>query len=202
MKHKTTKSLYSYWDVIRKNKPAPDRQDIDPMNIRASLADTFILEVENVDTFTFRLAGTRLCSCFCRELKGRNFLDLWQGEHTEAIQTLLMAVHEEGAAAVIGIKATNHRMQSLQFELLFLPLTYKSSNFTRIMGSLAPMDTPYWLGVHPLIKCEVTTLRLIWPDEKPHFLKSAAHVTPEVFPTPAIRRGHLLVYEGGRIDNH
>ena len=89
MKHQVTRELFTYWDGLRGGRTAPERSDIDPAEIHQILGDTFILEYENQDSLNFRLAGTRLCGSFCRELKGRSFLDLWEAggsvQHQAAI---------------------------------------------------------------------------------------------------------------------
>ena len=73
MKHGVTQTLYNYWDNLRGARPAPNRSEVDPGEIRGLLGDTFILETNGPQDVRYRLAGTRLCSAHCRELKGRNF---------------------------------------------------------------------------------------------------------------------------------
>jgi hypothetical protein len=92
MKHATTRTLYDYWSRLRGRRPAPERFEIEPGQIRHILGDTFILEAVDLQTYNFRLAGTRLCSAYCRELKGRNILDLWLGKDREAVGALLGAI--------------------------------------------------------------------------------------------------------------
>ena len=70
MKHEKSTSLFQYWNRLRGNRPAPRRTEIEPADIKANLADTFILEQDTRGRPMFRLAGTRLCATFGRELKG------------------------------------------------------------------------------------------------------------------------------------
>ena len=51
----------------------PSAADIDPAAIRHALGDTFMLAADFVDQLRFRLAGTRVCALFCREIKGEAF---------------------------------------------------------------------------------------------------------------------------------
>ena len=55
----------------------PERTDIEPGAIRAVLADAFILALDRGAGHPIRLAGTRMCALFGREIKGKSFLDLW-----------------------------------------------------------------------------------------------------------------------------
>ena len=92
MKHATSRELYDYWDRLRRGQPAPHRGDIEPSDIRRILADTFILEVGDRETYMIRLAGTRICALYGREIKATNFLDLWAADDRQAIATLAAAV--------------------------------------------------------------------------------------------------------------
>lgn len=77
MKHQSTRALYDYWTTKRGRRRAPARSDIDPADIRRILADTFILTADFVNDIRVRLAGTRVCALFAREIKGEAFEDLW-----------------------------------------------------------------------------------------------------------------------------
>lgn len=211
MKHAVTRTLYDYWSRLRGERTAPGRTEIEPGDIRQILGDTFILEAQGRDTYAFRLAGTRLCAAYCRELKGRNLLDMWVGKDREAIACLLAAIVEDGAAAVVGLEALNDRGQSAPVEIMMLPLKHDGPHHTRILGCYAPLSTPYWFGLHPVVRQPIQSLRLIWPDERPSFLRTAAEadaaeriVEPAPFvrvaPQPAAGRrvAHLRVIDGGR----
>ena len=71
-------ALFQYWNRLRAGRPAPKRTEIEPADIKTLLADTFILERDTRGEAVFRLAGTRLCASYGRELKGFAFASLWQ----------------------------------------------------------------------------------------------------------------------------
>jgi len=204
MKHATSRELYDYWDRLRSGQPAPHRSDIEPSDIRRILADTFILEAGDRETYTIRLAGTRVCALYGREIKSTNFLDLWAAEDRQAIATLATAVATDAAAAVLSVEARTARRRSLVCELLLLQLRHGKSGYDRLLGSLAPTEQPYWIGSEPVTSQSVTSLRLIWPDERPHFMRRTSD-RPEA-PDSAVvlpidnrrRRGHLFVLDGGK----
>lgn len=175
MKSLSAKRLYHYWQELRAGRPAPERRDIDPGAIKHLLSDVFILEHEQRETFNFRLAGSNFCDVYCRELKGRAFRQFWSGNDLEALDTMMLAIREEAAAAVIGYEGINTRDQSTSFEMLLLPLRYGGTDYPRILGTSTAQDEPYWLGVHPIMRHQVTSMRLIWPDEQPAFLRQAAN---------------------------
>lgn len=223
MKHSSTRELYDYWQRLRGSRPAPDRTEIEPSDIRRILGDTFILEVVSRTEYRFRLAGTRVCALYGRELKGKDFLSFFTGKDREAIATLLAAVSQDAAASVFGITGRSAHDRDLACEILLLPIRQKGGGFTRIIGSLAPMEDPYWIGIHPIMRQSVTSLRLIWPDERPHFLRRGddmdieavdAPLPPREATRPGVpvrqmslqpwtgmpnrRVGHLVVLDGGK----
>lgn len=200
MKNESCKALYRYWDQIRGNRPAPARTAIEPSEISELLRDTFILEASERGYF-FRLAGTRLCAAFGKELKGGDFLDLWPGKDQTQMMEVLQAVAEDGRAAVLGASAHVSRDRKVAFELLLLPLIQSGPHFDRLLGVMAPMQLPYWLGLEPLIGQEITSSRLIWPDESriasPRLGAAGAAIAPTGLGADQ-RRRRFVVLEGGK----
>jgi hypothetical protein len=212
MKHATSRELFEYWNRVRGSERAPHRGAIEPSDIRRILADTFILEVVDRETHLVRLAGTRVCSIYCRELKGTNFFDLWQADDRSAMQTLATAVSEDGAAAVVTIEAKTARNQAVAAELLLMPLRHSGASFDRVLGSLAVLERPYWLGNEAVESQTIASLRLIWPDSAPALSRrrtdqSKVNLPPELvgpkvvaMPPPNARRHkHLFVVDGGKL---
>lgn len=196
MKHHTTRSLYAYWTRLRGSRSAPERAEVSPGAVRELLGDMFILDVHDRERFSFRLAGTRLCAAFCGELKGRDLLDLMEGDDRDALHSLLWSVCDEAAACVLGCRGRNAAGQNLDFEMILLPLRHEGRTHSRILGSCAALDTPYWFGSEPIAHLSLTTLRVLWPEGKPSFLIAGE---TSVAPAPlAPRIGHLQIYEGGR----
>ncbi len=212
MKHPVTQRLYEYWDALRDGRPAPDRSEIEPGSIRSILGDTFILELIDAQTYRYRLAGTRLCSLHCRELKNRNILRGWSEEDHEALATLLAAVTEDAAAAVVGLSGFTERGQSVDMEMILLPLHIPGEGCNRVLGACVALEQPYWAGMHPILSQTVKSVRLIWPDERPAFLSSSMvrrtstvpNIRHEAGFVPASVAGngrqvqHLMVIDGGK----
>lgn len=175
MKSVSTRELYEYWQELRGKRPAPERRDIEPAAIKTLLSDVFILEHSTGTNFDYRLAGSSLCAAYCRELKGRPFSQFWNEEDQEALDTTLTAIREDAAAAVIGYRGMNDRGQSVPFEMLLLPLRYGGIDYPRILGIAVPADTDYWLGANPITSHEMMSMRLIWPDEQPGFMRQVVN---------------------------
>jgi hypothetical protein len=159
MKHASTRALFEYWNRKRGRRAAPDRSDIDPADIRHVLGDTFMLAADFADDIRFRLAGTRVCALFTREIKGEAFNAQWSDSNREHIAELLDAVVTEKVGAVAGIIGRTENGDETELELLLLPLAHAGQGRVRALGVLAPLTPPYWLGEQPVVDLELKTLR-------------------------------------------
>jgi hypothetical protein len=210
--HPASLELYTYWNARRGARPAPFRSEIEPADIRDVLPDIFILDIEGPENYVWRLAGTRLCTLHCRELKGRSFLADWTGENADPMRSLLRTVVEKNLVAVLEITGKNTRNQSIDMEMVLMPLHVEHSNKMRVLGCLMPLDQPYWMGISPPVERQIQTTRLIWPstpfgDPLPRraaasFGRSLPHNDPApllFMPQPRMRRvRHLVVLDGGK----
>ncbi len=216
MQRTSTKTLFNYWNQLRGSRSAPERKNVDPTKIRDALSNTFILEALGQGDFSFRLAGSHLCSTYCRELKGRPFDQLWSKKDRDAIRTLIKAVTEDHAVALVTFDGTTQSSNTLSFETILLPLRHNGSSTNRILGAMTASDEPYWFGAQPVIDQRITGLRLIWPDDlatRSTFMDVSSQLRDEMdvgfeedlTPVPsrvhgfeARRYAHLSVIDGGR----
>lgn len=222
MQKTSTKTLYDYWNSLRGSRSAPDRRDIDPTRIRGALANTFILELNADNEFDFRLAGSHLCAAYCRELKGRSFSRLWHPRDRDAMETLIRAVTDDHAAALVTFQGTTAVNTKLTVETILLPVRHNGSTHTRLLGAMTALDEPYWFGVQPVIEQRITGLRLIWPDDVSledmarditasvprdvifadgtgrHHHHHMDPISATVYGRAARRYAHLAVIDGGR----
>ena len=124
----------------------PTRSDIDPADIRHVLGDTFMLAADFVDDIRFRLAGTRVCALFAREIKGEAFNAQWSETSSEHIEDLLAAVINEKIGVVAGIIGRTEDGAEVELELLLLPLAHAGQTRVRALGVLAPLDPALLAG--------------------------------------------------------
>lgn len=217
MQKQSTKTLYDYWNTLRGSRSAPDRRDIDPTKIRGALANTFILELNDNREFDFRLAGSHICAAYARELKGRSFTRLWHPRDRDAMETLVRAVTEDHAVALITFQGQTALNTKLPVETILLPVRHNGSTQTRLLGAMTAMDEPYWFGSQPIVEQRITGLRLIWPDDNSlaEMARDIAAAVPQdvmfaggrgpiepmaatVYGRQARRYAHLAVIDGGR----
>lgn len=205
MKHPTSRQLHAYWDRLRGERAAPERSEIEPGEIRNLLSDSFILETDPARRWSaIRLAGTRLCALFGRELRGNAFVDLWGGAAPAQASAdpwrLVETVACDTVGVVAGLTGLTARDEALDLELLLLPLRHRGKTQARILGSLSPHCIPSWLGTRPILRLEAVSLRVLEVAvAEPTAVRSFVEGLPEPANDPRpVRFGHLLVHEGGR----
>jgi hypothetical protein len=104
MKQASSRELFGYWTARRGKRPAPERGEIEPSAIRRALGDVFILEFERHQGHPFRLAGTRVCALFGRELKNQPLLGLWDAQSRLALANLLDTIADEANGVVAAAR--------------------------------------------------------------------------------------------------
>lgn len=207
MKQNGTIALFRYWDRLRGQRPAPLRTEIEPADIKSLLADTFILEKDARGEAIFRLAGTRLCATYGRELKGYAFPALWSQRDQRIISRHAYSVFHHDAVVVVGFESETLNGKSAQFEMLLLPL-HGDQGSPRSLGCIVPAEKPYWLGADPVIENRIDTLQVVDPARERLLLPGRPTIEgPSIMPNhieiasgDGRRIKHLVVFEGGRED--
>ena len=197
MQQSTSKQLYAYWDRVRNGRPAPRRFEIEPAKIAPLLPETFIAQCSGSSGYRFRLVGTRICEHFGRELRGTDFLSLWEPEDRDAVGSVLKTVVKDAAGAHGIFHAYTESERQLTFELVVLPLMHAADSINRLIGAITAIEPPFWIGTEPLHRLELVNLHLHWPDTV-----SALPVEGSMRPSPGAEvvraaRERFRVYDGG-----
>ncbi len=205
MRHNTSKNVFAYWNRLRAGRPAPDRCEIEPSDIREFLGDTFILEIDRqYQAITFRLAGTRLCGSYCRELKGVGFLGLWSEDDNLNIANAIRGVYQENKACTLGAMARTECNNFVEYEFLLLPLCTSQQDSIRILGVATPRKTDYWLGTTPLVENQLNSVRFSETDgsgstDENSFADTVAALKQKSLDRIGGRKvKHLMVLQGGK----
>lgn len=197
MKAAVTKDLFGYWNRIRGARAAPERADVDPAAIRGALGDVFILEADLDADYPFRLSGSRICSMLGHEMKGERFMDLWRGPDRDTVLGAITTVSDDAAVAVIGAQGWSEFGRHIDVEIALLPLRHHGRTHSRLLGSLSPIETPYWLGTCPVARFDLTSLRMIWPSGRRRMVDPETPAAPP-YVREGKRIGRFFVYDGGR----
>lgn len=174
MRQSVTKELYSYWSRLKGGRSAPERSEIDPAEIRDALADAFIIEIDRRGAFPIRLWGARLSALWLTDQKGKSFSELWKEGDRRDLAALMLTVVDEAAPVVAGVQGmAAGTLESVELELLLLPLRHFGRTHSRVLGSLAPARPPNWLGLAPIGPLSLRSSRLITASDA------------EIYPSPS-----------------
>ncbi|MEO0730194.1 MAG: PAS domain-containing protein, partial [Pseudomonadota bacterium] len=176
-------SLYAYWNDVRDGRPAPRRFDIEPSRISHILSETLILERVDFETYKFRLAGTRICQQFGRELRGEDFFTLWDLDedrttlehHLSCITrqfrigvfTFEAAVADAGTRGREQSEPVDDRLRTVTCEMILLPLVHTQGRVDRCLGAISRAYSPGVEAQGPLTDHRLTQTNLIVPDRPP-----------------------------------
>lgn len=186
MKHATSRILFAYWDSLRGERAAPDRSDVQPGGMRHVLSDTFILANDREPRF--RLAGSRICALFGRDIAGASFRNLWQSVDTAEADRIAETVLRDTSGVVAGALGVNANGSEIALELLLLPLRHGRRTDRRMLGALSPATIPSWAGLVPLMELRLRTVRTIET-------RASADISSNL-PMPD-RRHPFVLHEGG-----
>lgn len=209
MRHKSSLELFDYWRAKRGNRPAPNRTDIEPADIRKLLPHVFICDLTAGNELKFRLAGTGLCALHGRELKGQALPSLWLADGVRNAGRTGASVVTRATPAVLTLDCLSAGARVIQAEMLLLPLTGPSGKQDRLIGLLSVFDPPYWIGHDPITGFSTTGIRFLDQSREPLFLANrpeislpAAAMAQKSQQTNAQQRkvAHLIVLDGGRHD--
>lgn len=204
MKKSHTDQLLKYWNKVRAGRQAPTRVEIVPSEINTILPYTFILEINDIEQLTYRLAGSHICDCFGKEFRGEDFYADWPQSERPILRRYLSKLTQKGAVISLSCTATSERDHEGEFEMLFLPLTHSGERIDRILGAITAKKEWAWLGVTPLKFREIEEISVTL-----HRGSSLAAGTVKngqimpFLPHKRLVRGkncQLKVYDGGKSD--
>jgi len=199
MQQATSRQLYAYWDRVRNGRIAPRRFEIEPAKIAPLLPETFIAECTGLRSYRFRLAGTKICEQFGRELRGTDLMSLWGPKDRDAFASLLRTVFSDAAVGQVLFHAYTEAHRQAKFELVLMPLIHTSETINRVLGAVTAIEPPFWLGTAPLLRHEILEVHLHWPDGSPAFTVPAPPTQPPAGAAEVVKlaRRRFRVYDGG-----
>ena len=185
------------------------RTEIEPADIKTLLADTFILEKDTRGEAVFRLAGTRLCAIYGRELKGFAFASLWKDKDQRMVARLAHGAFSTKSVVVIYLR--RHQPQRpLERIRAAAAAARRRRREPALPGRCDAAEKPFWLGADPIVEARDrigarrrSGPRADVPEEPPGDRGSGACARRSRRSTqgaqqPARRIRHLVVLDGGR----
>jgi hypothetical protein len=150
MRLQTTIDIFDYWNRLRGREDAPLKSQVEPAHVRHILPSLFILEARDGGEVCFRLAGTRICDLFGRDLRGERFSALWAHGQDEDIGRTAAGAMEHAIPALFNATGYSTAGHSASFEIVILPLRAPEGVCSRLLGAIAPSAAASWLEIVPL----------------------------------------------------
>ena len=197
--------LFAYWNRLRGPRAAPERREIAPAAISRWLPDTFMLQATASGEPRFRLAGTRICAIYGRELRALPFAALWQPKDRATMQRLVRNVTASKRIVRIDGESRSARGRRAPFRLVLLPLA-NEVNDRHLMGMLRMIGKPFWLESDAIVENHIKIASILDPrEDRPEATTSAqtaegtdqtSHNTSHLLASRKI--GHLRIIDGGK----
>ena len=181
---------FDYWDRIRRDRNVPDRRDIEPADLAPVLGNLMLLETF-AGSVSFRLAGSRVTSHLRRETRGTSAATIWRGMDRGRFETLIHTLADLPGGALLTADLMIDGRPPTPYEILLLPLTFRSTEITRFLGTATPLRNDYWLGSESPLGFELRNIVLF----ETRGSDSSRAASSDANPIRVHR--HLAVYAGG-----
>jgi hypothetical protein len=193
--HPGSRQLFRHWEMLRAERACPTREEIDLKALRDIVPDLLVIERDYLrSAFKFRLAGTRVCALFNRNITGGNVFDGWDAFEADVISRHLLTVHNQMQPAVIRMRFTTDRRQTVAAELVALPVQMRGSHRIQILAGLFPFRAAQSLGHAGITGRELASARVIWTEH----LEPAPRRQPDLSPPIRNTMRSFRVINGGK----
>lgn len=159
MRHRALRLLHAEWDRQRGNAAAPGRAGLSLDRLGPVLGDAVLLAATPSRHYPFRLAGSRVCALFGRELRDQSFVSLFTAQSRAEAAAILADVGEGGAPRFLRLVGAADIGEGIDIEAVLLPLAGDRDTPPRIVGALAAFDPPWWLEQNPVRAMRILSAR-------------------------------------------
>lgn len=161
MRLQITIDIFDYWNALRGGQDAPLKSQIEPGAIPHLLSSLFILETEADRHIRFRLAGTKICDLFGRDLRGERFSTLWANGQHEDIDRTAEGSMDHAIPTLFNATGYSTAGHHAAFEIIMMPLRSPEGGCDRLLGAIAPAVPASWLEIVPLELLALDRSRLL-----------------------------------------
>ena len=125
MKHAASRELYAYWEEKRGTRRAPERTEIEPGAIRGVLSDAFILALDRSAGHPSASPERAFAPCSAARSKASRSSISGCSTSRPTMEGLLSILSDECTGTVAGATGQNENGESVELELLLLPLSIR-----------------------------------------------------------------------------
>jgi hypothetical protein len=163
--HPGSRMLFRHWESIRAERAAPNRGDIELPTIRTIVPDLLIIEKDHLrKSYKFRLAGTRVCDLFRKELTYSDALANWDRFEGDTIRRLFDNVVSNAQPCLVRMRLSTTTTHVIGAEMICLPMQQRHGTRLQILAGLFPFRDIRNLGYDGIAAQELTGVRTIWTE--------------------------------------
>ena len=191
--HPGSRHLFSYWEQLRAERACPTREDFEFAPVKNQMPDMIVIDRDFLrSSFKYRLAGSRACALFHRNLTATDVMSGWGRFESDVITRHLNTVLNQKQPAVIRMRLTTDDQNIVAAELIALPVTMRGSTRMQIIGGLFPFRAAQSLAHNAIVAQELVSARVIWTEH----VAERGEVRSR---TLSSKTNAFTVIEGGRI---
>ena len=129
--------LLTYWNENRGQRLMPSRADIDPLDLPAHLGNLCLVDVETDPLrLRYRLIGTTVTETMGRDVTGRNFDEIYDGEILrDSLAAYAWIVEHRAPLRMFGHALYSSKSHYL-YEILNLPLSEDGEIVQMVFGEV------------------------------------------------------------------
>lgn len=166
--HPGSRTIFRHWEAIRGEAPAPDRDDLDLRQLGQFVSWLFIIERSpRTGAYSWRLAGSKVCELWRRELTGSDVLVGRDRFEVESVRRLFDGVCQNLQPCALRLRLTTSLGQAIDTEMIALPLRARDCRSTHIFGGVMPFGEVNALGHERIVSVELASGRTIWTEPIP-----------------------------------
>ena len=163
--HPSCRSLFRYWESLRAERPCPRKDEVDLRQIVEIVPFLSIIEhIDGSKPWRFRLAGTKLCEIFGREMTGLDALAGWDNFERNVIGNCLDISKDRLQPSLIRMRFISEHNDVIAAEMIGLPVQNGKHAPVEIFGGIFPFIENNPKPTFVYHKRELVSARMIWTE--------------------------------------
>jgi hypothetical protein len=198
--HPGSRKLFAHWEMLRAERPYPTREEFSFTPIKELMPDMILIEKDHLrSSYRFRLAGSRVCSLFGRNLTAADALQGWDAFEASVLTSHFELALRDFQPVLVRMRLMTDTGIAIAAELVALPIQIRESNRVQLIGGLFPFRDIQTIGHSAIRARELVSARTIWTEHQGGSRRTAAPLPgtrglpPLNAPAPRLR-----VVQGGR----
>lgn len=198
--HPGSRKLFAHWEMLRAERAYPSREEFTFAPVKALMPDMVLIEKDYLrGTYRFRLAGSRVCELFGRNVTSADALAGWDSFETSVLIRHFELAIKEFQPVLARMRLMSDTGVTIAAELIAMPIQVRESNRVQLIGGLFSFRDVKHVGHSNITARELVSARAIWTEHGGSSRRMAPPVPVAPAPVRTVDGGpKLRVVHGGR----